>query len=111
MEKYKLLKKVGHYYWQERNTGRIVISDESADGQGYDPGNPEHTDDGLLYLDTMRLANLNITNGWEYLPSKGYSIPLLTPNGESANTCASKDEFRYALRIARKSELIEIRSV
>jgi hypothetical protein len=64
----------GHHIWRAWLTGRLVISDHSADNRDGDPGSPDWTDDGALYVDFGRPA---IRLGL------GYMVPVKTERGEA----------------------------
>lgn len=98
---YDYLGKEGHYYWRELPSNRIVVSDESADGRFGVIGAPWATDDGLLYLDAVRLLDVPGKGDWiKLLPERGYTVPLLRPDGERSGTPASREEFFYAACLA-----------
>lgn len=99
---YSYICKIGHHYWRELRTGRIVISDDSSESLSLNIGNPWETDDGILYLNTEKLAlsgqlNPNIP---ALLPHTGYHLPITSPDGACSVTCASLDEFVYALELS-----------
>lgn len=104
LPKLKMLKKINHYYWREEITGRIVVSDESADYGRGGVGHPANTDDGMLFLHTQKLKDLNFDEGLaRFLPPKGnYRIPLLTPEGEMANTTGDLKELLYAIKLSKE---------
>ena len=97
--KYKLLRTVGHHYWIETATDRIVVSDDSGD-------DPDSTDDGVLYLDERALfpllALLDMECILRVLPVKGYSIPLKLPNNDRSSTPADFQEAMYVLELVRE---------
>ena len=97
---FTLLKKTGHYYWRENKSGRIVVTDESADHGEICPGNPHNTDDGVLYLDVDKLQGIAMPNIPSLLPVRGYIIPVLDPDGRSFSMSARLAEFVHAINFA-----------
>jgi hypothetical protein len=93
-----LIKKVGHYYWLEEKTGKIIISDESADDDSlpgdFVIGHPEKTDDGVLYLDRERLK------GWK----SSRDIPIIYPDGKKSLTIGNKEELDFVKYISKFSQ-------
>jgi hypothetical protein len=102
MEKYCYLKKVNHHFWVEKETGRIVISDESADNYGV--GNPEHTDSGVRYLDTEALSKAEINKAFFKFIDRDTSLymPIITVDGKKEMTLASKKEMIYAIKLSKQ---------
>jgi hypothetical protein len=71
----------GHHLFRNKFNGRLVIADHSNDNLIGDPGNPEGTDDGLLYVDFNRPVEV-------YKPGI-YSIPMVNADGGQSN-CLGK---------------------
>lgn len=75
----------GHHIYRDLSDGRLVIADHSNDNEYGDPGGPEGTDDGVLYVDFTR--PLTVCEGTQ-TPAV-YSLPLVKENGRESD-CLSQ---------------------
>lgn len=101
-DKCEYIRKSGHYYWRELPSGRIIVSDESADQLSGRVGSPWETEDGIMYLDGARLREFPDIAVWaSILPQHGYIIPLVLPSGDRSATPAGIKEFLFAVSLAK----------
>jgi hypothetical protein len=103
-DKYELIRAGGdgHHVWRHWPTGRIAVSDQSADYNGR-PGDPEATDDGALFVDfTRELRRITTRVSSRAL----YMVPVRTARGELRHTPAHIEEIHTleALHGARFGE-------
>lgn len=68
----------GHRYFRS-DDGRIALADNSG-------SNPDHTDDGPLYLDVSRERRVRLCLGKSYIECW---IPVVRGDGGHSQTCAS----------------------
>lgn len=77
----------GHRLFLETSSGRVAIADNSG-------VTPDKTEDGVLYVD-----NREPIKAYECDGHTSYTIPLLTPGGETTHTGT---DFRGAMRVCQE---------